>query len=148
MIAGTSVSAAAAVVVTDTDGGNAASAKFNQLKEILKNYMAENFPREKFEALIQEYAQKIGSYIPKEKSDALIDQIMQEVVEYIPEETLQEIQQIIDIISQEGFPQQMAQKIISEVLDAVYKEYLNAEALKAEIKTALNIFVGKATEAA
>ena len=148
MIAGTSVSAAAAVVVTDTDGGNAASAKFNQLKEILKNYMAENFPREKFEALIQEYAQKIGSYIPKEKIDALIDQIMQEVVEYIPEETLQKIQQIIDIVSQEGFPQQMAQKIISEVLDAVYKEYLNAEALKAEIKTALNIFVGKATEAA
>lgn len=148
MIAGTSVSAAAAVAVPDTDGNSVASAKFDQIKEIIKNYLAEKFPKEEIKALIQEYAQKIGAYIPKEKIEALIDQIMQEVVQYIPEETMQEIQQIIAVVSQDDFPQQMAQSIISDVLDTVYKEYLKAEDLADQIKMAVKVLAGKAKEAA
>ncbi len=107
MLAGTGITASAAVASPAPTFPSASPSNMVVPKEDLVNYINEKFP--------------------KEEAKELINKIYTSAFEALPEDTKQQVQQIIAVVSQEGFPEFMAQKFISDLVDTLYKEYLAAK---------------------
>ena len=107
MLAGTGITASAAVASPAPTFPSASPSNMVVPKEDLVNYINEKFP--------------------KEEAKELINKIYTSAFEALPEDTKQQVQQIIAVVSQEGFPEFMAQKFISDLVDTLYKGYLAAK---------------------
>lgn len=119
MIAGTGISAAAVTEAPEEDVMVTDSAS-NSLKEKIAAYVSEKLSSEKAQQLIENLKAFIAQEFQSEEAQKILAKL-QELQKLIPPETLAKIQQIIEIVSQEGFAENMISAYINEFVDTLFK---------------------------